>query len=145
VAGVLLGNVFQDENGEQFVEVSELIAVPEAQGDFYNVRIDSEVWRSIIERVNVKYPERDRILVGWYHTHLVSKLNMTSTSTGLLLASQQTFLSGEDVFIHENFFPQPWHVALVVDLNNGQDVFFYRNGKQMQDCEGFYLFEDSVA
>jgi hypothetical protein len=145
VAGVLLGNVFKDDEGEQFVEVSELIPVPEAQGDFYNVRIDSEVWRGIIENVNVKYPDRDRILVGWYHTHLVSKLNMTSMSGGAMQASQQTFLSGEDVFIHDNFFQQPWHVALVVDLNNGQDVFFYRNGKQLQDCEGFYLFEDSSA
>ena len=77
--------------------------------------------------------------MGWYHTHLVSKLHMKADAegSGEMQASRQTFLSPDDVFIHDNFFPQPWHVALVLDLITGQDVFFCRRDKKLVDCGGF--------
>ncbi|HEV3316263.1 MAG TPA: hypothetical protein VG488_04810 [Candidatus Angelobacter sp.] len=142
VAGALVGGVFVDEQGETFVEVSDILSAPEAQGHFYSVRIDTEVWRSLIEKVNVQYADRQKVMVGWYHTHLISKLNMTSGETpgGEMQITRQTFLSSDDVFVHDNFFPQPWHVALVADLSIGQDVFFYRRGQKLVDCGGFFLF-----
>ena len=82
------------------------------------------------------------MMVGWYHTHLISKLNMTSTNVpgAEIQLTRQTFLSSDDVFVHNNFFPQSWHVALVVDLSIGQDVFFYRRGQELVDSGGFFLF-----
>ena len=147
VAGILVGGVFTDDSGETFVEVAEAIPAPEAQGDFYKVKIDSEVWRGLIEKVNLQYPDSGKVLVGWYHTHLISKLNMapSAAASGGMQASRQTFLSSDDVFIHDNFFLQPWHVALVLDLSRKQDVFFHREGRQLVECSGFFLFGTNAA
>jgi len=142
VAGALVGEVFIDEQGETYVEVNDILPAPEAEGHFYSVRIDTEVWRALIEKVNIEYADRRKVMVGWYHTHLISKLNMTASEIpgGEMQVSRQTFLSSDDVFVHDNFFQQPWHVALVADLSIGQDVFFYRRDQKLVDCGGFFLF-----
>lgn len=145
VAGGLVGGVFKDEQGETFVEINDILPVPEAQGDFSSVRIDTEAWRGLMEKVNLHYSDHQKVVVGWYHTHLISKLSVTASmaSTGELHATQQTFMSADDVFIHNHFFPEPWHVALVVDLNAHQDVFFCRHNRQLVDCGGFLLFGET--
>jgi proteasome lid subunit RPN8/RPN11 len=47
-------------------------------------------------------------MVGWYHTH---------PGFGI-------FLSGMDLFIHQNFFTQIWHVAYVLDPRARTSGFF---------------------
>jgi proteasome lid subunit RPN8/RPN11 len=50
-------------------------------------------------------------MVGWYHTH---------PGFGI-------FLSGMDLFIHQNFFTQLWHVAFVLDPRARTSGFFTWN------------------
>ena len=50
-------------------------------------------------------------MVGWYHTH---------PGVGI-------FLSGMDLFIHQNFFTQMWHVAYVLDPRARTSGFFCWN------------------
>jgi proteasome lid subunit RPN8/RPN11 len=52
--------------------------------------------------------------VGWYHTH---------PGFGI-------FLSNMDLFIHRNFFPQKWHIALVLDPVNKKSGYFCWDKKQ---------------
>jgi hypothetical protein len=40
-----------------------------------------------------------KMIVGWYHSH----------------PSYGIFLSGDDTFIQQNFFNQPWQIAIVID------------------------------
>jgi proteasome lid subunit RPN8/RPN11 len=54
------------------------------------------------------YPDESAVIVGWYHTH---------PGFGI-------FLSGMDQFIHQNFFIQLWHVALVLDPVARRSGFF---------------------
>ncbi len=140
VAGILLGEIFED-NG-LYIDISETVPVEEAVGSFYSVRIDSEVWQNVMENANAQHP--GKILVGWYHTHLISKVKIDTedSSSGVVKASQQTFLSQDDLFIHNNFFTQPWHVAMVIDLRAGRDVFFYRFSNELVDAGGFYLYNE---
>jgi proteasome lid subunit RPN8/RPN11 len=55
----------------------------------------------------------DRVVVGWYHSHTRTELAF----------------SAEDTDLHDQFFPEPWHVALVLrpqpDLSI-QARFFFR-------------------
>ena len=56
----------------------------------------------------------DEQIVGWYHSH---------PGFGI-------FLSGHDLFIHENFFSGPSQIAYVVDPHAGTEgVFGWREGK----------------
>jgi proteasome lid subunit RPN8/RPN11 len=78
----------------------------------------SYFWRSIDSDVSYK---DDSIwkMVGWYHTH---------PSFGI-------FLSGMDRFIHNNFFAQPYHIALVLDPVKDTFGFFTWEGENGQVIE----------
>jgi proteasome lid subunit RPN8/RPN11 len=61
--------------------------------------------------------------VGWYHSHTRSEI----------------FLSAQDLKIHNRYFPDPWHVALVVRPHAMQAMragFFFReaNGSMRADA-----------
>ncbi|MBV9504688.1 MAG: Mov34/MPN/PAD-1 family protein [Acidobacteriia bacterium] len=56
------------------------------------------------------------VVVGWYHSH---------TRSGV-------FLSESDLHIHEAYFPEPWHVALVLRPSMFEPVragFFFRDSQ----------------
>jgi proteasome lid subunit RPN8/RPN11 len=52
----------------------------------------------------------DRQIVGWYHTH----------------PHMGVFLSHYDTWLHANFFPEPWQVALVIEPQSDIGGFFVR-------------------
>ena len=51
-----------------------------------------------------------------------------------------TFFSHADLFIHQNFFPDPWHVALVLDLRCENEVFFAWQEGHIASTQGFFLY-----
>jgi proteasome lid subunit RPN8/RPN11 len=63
--------------------------------------------------------------VGWYHSHTRSEI----------------LLSGRDVEIHNRYFPEPWHVALVVRPHAMQPMragFFFREANGTIHAESSY-------
>ncbi len=71
----------------------------------------SNTLANLLNRLEEEYP--DKQIVGWYHTH-----------PGL-----SVFLSSMDVWLHTHFFPESWHVALVVDPYISHGGFFcYADG-----------------
>jgi proteasome lid subunit RPN8/RPN11 len=73
----------------------------------------SDTLADLLNRQEDEYP--DSQIVGWYHTH-----------PGL-----SVFLSSYDVWLHTHFFPQPWHVALVIDSKEDRAGFFrYADGNK---------------
>lgn len=52
-----------------------------------------------------------KVILGWYHTH----------------PKMGVFLSQWDVWLHQNFFPEEWQVALVVEPHSSTGGFFIRN------------------
>lgn len=68
----------------------------------------------------------DKKIVGWHHTH----------------PNYGIFLSGHDMFIHENFFNLPWQIAYVVDpIENTRGFFQWQEGK-VTKVSGFYIYDD---
>lgn len=68
----------------------------------------------------------DLQLVGWYHSH---------TRSGI-------FLSEADLDIHKRYFPEPWHIALVLKPHTFQPTragFFFREADGSFHSQASYL------
>ncbi len=95
IGGILVGSVIDGPRPVVLVEaVIRGHAMAHSRG---SVTFTHETWNEINAVKDNQYP--DLKVVGWYHSH---------PGFGL-------FLSGHDLFIHQNFFNTPWQVAIVAD------------------------------
>ncbi|MCA9959506.1 MAG: hypothetical protein KC443_10760 [Anaerolineales bacterium] len=100
VAGVLVGpRPEKQPDGRYNVYITDTIIAKYTVMHGASVTYTPESWRYMNDQLWERYPDESAIIVGWYHTH---------PGFGI-------FLSGMDQFIHQNFFIQKWHVALVLD------------------------------
>ncbi len=100
VAGVLLGSRPEKQpDGRYLVHIFDTIVARHTVMQGASVTYTPESWRYLNDTLTERYPDDTAVMVGWYHTH---------PGFGI-------FLSGMDLFIHQNFFTQIWHVALVLD------------------------------
>ncbi len=108
VGGVLVGKA---QPGKIAI-VRAAIPALEAQGARASVTFTHEAWAKVHAVMEEKY--QDLTIVGWYHSH---------PGFGI-------FLSGHDLFIHENFFSEKSSVAYVIDPHAGEEgVFGWRSGE----------------
>jgi proteasome lid subunit RPN8/RPN11 len=115
VCGVRVGMVYHDDVGP-WVYVECAIEGNHATGRAAQVTFTAETWTHIQDVMERDH--RDKRILGWYHTH---------PGFGI-------FLSDMDVFIQENFFPEPWQVALVYDPKGKEEgVFLWKQGKPETD------------
>jgi proteasome lid subunit RPN8/RPN11 len=109
VAGVLLGPPPEKQpDGRYVVHVMDTIIAKYTVMQGASVTYTPESWRYMNDKLQERYPDETAVMVGWYHTH---------PGFGI-------FLSGMDQFIHQNFFTQIWHVALVLDPHAKKSGFF---------------------
>jgi proteasome lid subunit RPN8/RPN11 len=109
VAGILVGPQPEKQpNGRYVVHVVDSIIAKHTRMSGASVTYTPESWRYVNDTLAEMYPAGDMVIVGWYHTH---------PGFGI-------FLSGMDLFIHENFFTQPWHIAYVLDPVARRSGFF---------------------
>jgi proteasome lid subunit RPN8/RPN11 len=115
VAGVLVGPPPEKQpDGRYVVHISDTIIAKHTRMHGASVTYTPESWRYVNDKLAEKYPDDTAIIVGWYHTH---------PGFGI-------FLSGMDQFIHQNFFTQIWHVALVLDPHARRSGFFCWDRRQ---------------
>jgi proteasome lid subunit RPN8/RPN11 len=111
ICGILLGTVYHDSRGPWCL-IDANVRGNFSAGKQTAVTITSETWTHVNEVRDRLHP--DKKFIGWYHTH---------PGFGI-------FLSGMDDFIQQNFFSEPWQVALVYDPKSGEEgVFIWRDGK----------------
>ena len=109
VAGMLVGPQPEKQpDGRYVVHVSDAIIAKHTRMQGASVTYTPESWRYISDKLEERYPNGEAVIVGWYHTH---------PGFGI-------FLSGMDQFIHQNFFTQIWHIALVLDPVAQRSGFF---------------------
>jgi proteasome lid subunit RPN8/RPN11 len=117
VGGVLVGRL--GDSGSPVVTGS--IAALEADGQRASVTFTHDAWASIHAQMDERFEGQQ--IVGWYHSH---------PGFGI-------FLSGHDLFIHENFFSDHRQIAYVVDPHAGTEgVFGWRDGQ-------IVLFEETPS
>jgi proteasome lid subunit RPN8/RPN11 len=107
VGGMLIGQVRMSPEGEMYVIVEGQLEARHASNGATHLTFTSNTLTDALERLEEEHP--DKQIVGWYHTH-----------PGL-----SVFLSSMDVWLHSHFFPQPWHVALVIDPHVNHGGFFW--------------------
>lgn len=112
VAGVLVGRQPEKQpDGRYLVHVIDSIVAKHTVMQGASVTYTPESWRYMTDTLWERYPDESAVIVGWYHTH---------PGFGI-------FLSGMDLFIHQNFFTQIWHVAYVLDPRARTSGFFCWN------------------
>ncbi len=109
VAGVLIGpHPEKQPDGRYVVHISDAIIAKYTRMQGASVTYTPESWRFVNDKLAEMYPDDEAVIVGWYHTH---------PGFGI-------FLSGMDRFIHQNFFTQIWHIAMVLDPLARHSGFF---------------------
>lgn len=112
VAGVMVGRQPEKQpDGRYVVHVIDSIIAKHTVMHGASVTYTPESWRYLNDTLWERYPDESAVMVGWYHTH---------PGFGI-------FLSGMDLFIHQNFFTQIWHVAYVLDPRARNSGFFCWN------------------
>ncbi|MDD2696451.1 MAG: Mov34/MPN/PAD-1 family protein [Anaerolineales bacterium] len=109
VGGWLVGKWRADkETGEQFIIVEATLPARHIRhgGTFLTFTQDSQV--TLYAEFQERFPNKE--LVGWYHTH----------------PRMGIFLSEYDTWLHRNFFPEPYQVALVIEPFSSTGGFFIR-------------------
>lgn len=123
VGGALIGLWCQDrDTDEQFVVVQHMLpARYTRQGSVYLTFTQD----TIVEFHNeLEKNHKGKRIVGWYHTH----------------PRMGIFLSHYDTWLHHNFFPEPWQVALVVEPHKSLAGFFIRRDDDALDPTRYFGF-----
>jgi len=123
VGGALVGMWCVDrDTQEQFVVVQHMLpARYTRQGSVY-LTFTQDTLVDFHEEVESNH--RGKKIVGWYHTH----------------PRMGIFLSHFDTFLHNNFFPEPWQVALVVEPHASTAGFFIRRDDGLLDPTRYFGF-----
>lgn len=125
IGGALVGLWCVDRNsGEQFVVVQHMLPARHTrQGSVY-LTFTQDTILDFHEEIEKNY--NGKRVVGWYHTH----------------PRMGIFLSHYDTFLHNNFFPEPWQVALVVEPHSSLGGFFVRRlGGTLDPTRYFGFYE----
>ena len=125
LGGVLLGRECVDEQtGAPFVWVTESLEAKHYENTQASFTYTHDSWEELTRERERLHPQLD--IVGWYHTH---------PDFGI-------FLSGHDLFLHRNFFPQPLQVAYVIDPIRQIRGFFRWRGNGLEQVGGYWLTAD---
>jgi proteasome lid subunit RPN8/RPN11 len=116
--GVCLGRVFRGPNQRLLISLEEIVRAENSKDgavvqEAASLTFTPQAWRSMIDICQRNFSSL-RIL-GWYHSH----------------PGFGVFLSSMDLFIHNHFFSEPWHLALVIDPRRRHAGFFVRHQKKL--------------
>jgi proteasome lid subunit RPN8/RPN11 len=123
VGGWLIGRWRADRNSrKQYIVVESILQAPHVrQGSaFLTFTQDSQV--AMYQALGERFPGKE--LVGWYHTH----------------PRMGVFLSEYDTWLHQNFFPEHYQVALVIEPHTAVGGFFIRQPDGFLDPRRYYGF-----
>lgn len=123
VGGALVGDWCQDEQtGEQYIVVKHVLpARYTKQGAVYLTFTQNTI---IDFHAQIEKRFEGEKIIGWFHTH----------------PRMGVFLSHYDTFLHHNFFPEPWQVALVVEPFSSVAGFFIRQAGGVFDPTRYFGF-----
>jgi proteasome lid subunit RPN8/RPN11 len=121
--GVMLGGIY-DHGGTLFVRITTAVAARGAVNSVASIQFTYDAWSHMEKERQRSAP--DEKLLGWYHTH----------------PGFSAFFSEADRFLHENFFTQPWHVALVIDPIQGDYRFYRWDQGRVHEVKEFLLKVD---
>jgi proteasome lid subunit RPN8/RPN11 len=97
VGGMLLGEVFRDEDGRIALDILHAIPALGAKQEPTYYKLTDEAWDHICKVRDEIDP--DMLILGWYHSH----------------PNLGAFYSGTDRASQKAFYNRPWNLGLVID------------------------------
>ena len=123
VGGWLVGKWRYDKrSGEQFIIVEAILPAPHTRHGSAYLTFTQDTQLTLYNQMKERHPGKE--LVGWYHTH----------------PRMGVFLSSYDTWLHNNFFPEPFQVALVIEPFSASGGFFIRQPDGALDPRRYYGF-----
>lgn len=139
--GVLVGRIFRNgENRGFLVEIADHIFSEEARGTKFELRYTFEAWQKRSIQLKERFP--DYRIVGWYHTHLVKMQSLGKDDQ--VIYETELFFSRDDHFMHRQFFPEKWYVAMVLNPS-GESTFFNWSGDSIVQAPGFFVYNPKLV
>ncbi len=123
VGGWLVGRHRSDcRGGRDFVVVEKILTAQKTDhsGTHFTFTQDSMV--ELHQTLESDHPGKQ--ILGWYHSH----------------PRMGVFLSGMDEWLHLNFFPETWQVALVIEPHSQSGGFFIQRKDDRLDTHDYYGF-----
>ncbi len=125
--GMLAGNWYVDTaTGLEFIIVEHIIpAKYTRQGNVF-LTFTQDTLVNFHKEIEDRFPSEQ--IVGWYHTH----------------PKMGVFLSAYDTWLHSNFFPEPWQVALVIEPQKNLGGIFIRQKDGYLDPSRYFGFYEMI-
>jgi proteasome lid subunit RPN8/RPN11 len=111
VGGILVGRTAVDGGLPLVTGAIPAISADEQRA---TLTFTQEAWAHVHRTLESEFPPDEQI-VGWYHSH----------------PGFGVFLSGHDLFIHENFFNAPSQIAVVIDPRAEREGAFVWRGREL--------------
>ncbi len=128
VGGILVGQVCRDgEDGLLYIVVEDAIQARHTQYSPTRLTFTQDSLVQLNRELEERFPGKR--MVGWYHTH----------------PHMDVFMSAYDLWLHTNFFREPWQVALVMEPCSARGGFFcMQEGGRLDPYHyiGFYELAD---
>ena len=129
VGGWMAGKHCQDSiSGDSFIVIDTILSAQFTNQGPAHLTFTGDSQVEMLNTLETSYP--NKVLVGWYHTH----------------PRMGVFLSQWDIWLHQNFFPEPWQVALVIEPFSSIGGVFIRqeDGSLEPQCYyGFYEIQSN--
>jgi proteasome lid subunit RPN8/RPN11 len=132
--GVLIGQVYREPPaGRLYLIIEDFIPAEQIQADQVSLRFTHETWQKLQAAKQARFAAEQQI-VGWYHTH--PPLPLTADEGA---ARTVQFFSLDDVSVHRQLFNRPWQVALVMDAESSEKVFYRWEGERVVKSDYYLL------
>jgi proteasome lid subunit RPN8/RPN11 len=123
VGGWMAGKYCRDSlNGEIFIVIDTILPAVHTEQGAAHLTFTGDTQIALHNHLDEHFP--DKVFLGWYHTH----------------PRMGVFFSQWDAWLHQNFFPEQWQVALVIEPHQSIGGFFIRQPDGSLDQRQYYGF-----
>lgn len=123
VGGWMAGKVCRDSlHGTPFIVVDTVLPAVYTDQGAAHLTFTGDTQVALHNHLEEHYPHK--VFLGWYHTH----------------PRMGVFFSHWDTWLHQNFFPESWQVALVIEPHQSVGGFFIRQPDGTLDQRNYFGF-----
>jgi proteasome lid subunit RPN8/RPN11 len=123
VGGWMAGKYCRDSlHGTPFIVVDTILPAVYTEQGAAHLTFTGDTQVALHNHLEEHYP--NKVFLGWYHTH----------------PRMGVFFSHWDAWLHQNFFPEQWQVALVIEPHQSVGGFFIRQPDGTLDQQAYFGF-----
>ena len=123
VGGWMAGKYCRDSlHGNPFIIIDTVLPAVHTDQGAAHLTFTGDTQVALHNQLEEHFP--DKVFLGWYHTH----------------PRMGVFFSHWDAWLHQNFFPEPWQVALVIEPHRSIGGFFMRQEDGSLDQRAYFGF-----